>query len=85
MSITRKLQSSGREVVFEKLSSHEEMEYRIRKEKVRNLLDEKFAWASTFVEMYQASSGVTKDELFIVESTLKTIDEELSLLGIVNY
>jgi hypothetical protein len=34
--------------------------------------------------MHQAGSDVTKEELLVVESTLKIIDEELSLLGIVN-
>jgi hypothetical protein len=56
----------------------------VRKEQVQRLLDEKFAWASVFVEMHQAGSDVTKEELLVVESTLKIIDEELSLLGIVN-
>ena len=79
MSITRVLESSGPEIVFERTRRQV-----VRKEQVQRLLDEKFVWASVFVEMHQAGSGVTKQELLVVESTLKIIDEELSLLGIIN-
>jgi hypothetical protein len=85
MSITRKLPSSGREVVF--MDNHVELspEKKEKKEKVRRLLDEKFGYASCYVNLMQNPLPSNLQARIDCEEAVKYIDKELSLLGIVNH